>query len=431
MFSANLITVRQSKTMKTLQILTFFTISSITRGLRIETVSNWTAEGFYELDTFMLNGTLYQSRVEPNKLFLYIIEKENPVNCEMTNEKVDNSTFLVENVKKLKNGKTLVKLNNKVAIVNSTSCTIDSIIDVECLAIIKNKDWFDCRITGKFEIVKRYSYNGDFIGSFVTPNVFPRLKYMYSEFEEFDVNKSYFLWIGKNGETQLKIINSTYDVVRRNHLKTVFDPNPYYSLAHDNFTTCEPWFTRNRQNFNSTKFIECILVNWKDEPTNITVDIPSPTKPNEIPYFYLYDKNIIAVHNLRGGGAIVLFNPGYVNPPSVKVFFRIIDAQGHLSGEEMFFEYKSEMKFESYFFGMYVFERDHNICVSLQLYVNKFIIKCVEIRHTSDPSNNFLDASINNVTFFLNKLFSGNFKSFFSDLYGVFSNLHYYFNIAF
>lgn len=365
----------------TLRICTLFIAIHVVYGFvaRIETVDEWniTNRLFEDQEMFLSRGKLYHAGGY-DRLILYSIEKKNPVNCTIAEKFHSPGFFDARGVKHLENGKVLIFSTQKIFIINTTSCTIEGTVDNVCKIIFPRVDSFDCYVKDSSKTIWRYSDKGEFINSFGIETV--HSYGIYTEFEKPSANKSYFMWeetSHRNFWTQLKILNSSYGIVKRDYL--MFENTKYFSVAHDRLTGCIPWFNVELSEFNGNykKFIECVLVDWKNEPaTNVTVSISAPVEVEKKQPCKTTFKQLIAVQNLPGGGAIVLYNRESVYKPSNKVYYRIIDAQGRVSGkEEIFYEFKYDW-YED--FSMYAFEKNQDIC---GVFANKFIIvtKCVKL----------------------------------------------------
>lgn len=367
-----------------LRTLAFLTLVQVIFGFELKTVDEWSIPN--DLDTSNLHWTgrtVYQTKIINGSLRLRSIEKENSVNCIITDEKIDDS-HLASKVKKLDAEKALVYLfkahEHKLLIINTKSCALDEIIyNNHCEHIFTYGDTFDCIPYFDTEDATKYTSSGKLVRTYKNPvqKMFSEYHVKYAEFDEQKPNKSYFAWEKPvlDDWSTLTILNSTFGVARRDYLR-INRLDKYrsldkdYSVAHENFTTCDYVFDSDKQDYD----INCTLVNWSVYPaTNFTVVLPLSTKDESSE---AYGREM-AVHNLPEGGAFLLFNRG-----TKYTYYQIIDAQGRVLNkkEEVFYEFKSRLdQHRSDSLGIYLYEKENRVC-GVMADLSSIGVKCVTIK---------------------------------------------------
>lgn len=351
---------------------TLFIVLHTVYGSKMKTVDEWTTKNDLETDLYPSNGKLYQARAFHQKLIIRSIERVNPVYCTTMDRRIDHSTTRPWGIKHLGNGKTLVVFDTQIIVLDTKSCTIKSVVSTECKIVFPRQDSFDCyppKILDNF--TKRFSDNGELIDAVGINTVYYGFG-EYAEFERPTENRSYFMWeitSHENSLTVLKTANSSYGIVRKDYLN--FQRTKYFSLAHDNFTGCVPWF-----NYGNGDFIECVMVDWSVGPTrNVTFEVSPPVEAKEGRLINQLVKQKIAVLNLPAGGAILIYNRESVHQPSKRVYYRIVDAQGRASDKEaLFYEFE---KLDSYDIGLHLYEKDDSVC-GVMADKGEIVTKCVK-----------------------------------------------------
>jgi len=305
--------------------------------------------------------SLYQGQTVRDTLYLVDLRDNEPRYCNVSL----GDSYLVSSVKKLKQNRVLIKLSKptqyKLLVVDEDSCgVLKEIQNVDCEYVLARVDSFDCIPWRETESARRYSNEGELLESYDNPmqKSYKHYRVKYAEFFDPTPNRSYFEWEKHilNGTTSLKILDSSFRVVREEHLALKpqhksYTLNKPFSLAHGNFSTCYYNFNYERQAFD----IECALVNFDVDPaTTINVNIPLPNKNlKEIGF-----RSVIAVHNLPRGGVFVLYNREIK-----QVFYRIIEPSGQVGEEQSFSQFSSSIdQHRDDAIGLYLFEEDDSIC---------------------------------------------------------------------
>lgn len=318
----------------------------------IEKSDSWDSPDYVLQD----NYSLYINTVDP--------KYNNTVNCKIPNDYCwgDDLTSAVS----LGNGKIVVLYGWKrqVSVINVTTCaevTFYSYVTNSSI-IVPGYDTFDvitysdqCNDT----CILRYSDEGKMLQGLHNKRKIEKIHKLRSPSGRYyGVNKLPNTCSEKVCTLEkLMIMNSGYDVVREYNLQ---QHTEFQSFDHGNLTVCY----RNYQKDKNQHMLECKLM---DSDFNVMANA-SFKVVKEI------GKGSVAVHNLMGGGAVVLYKDSNPNSDEEKVLYRRIHADGKYNDTEIVLFTVPKYRI----FNVYLDEKNaiENVYCGMMLFSDHLVGKC-------------------------------------------------------